>query len=621
MAGRLRERARMRRRGRCRTCRRRRNLLDAHESALHALVALLQNRIGVARRLQQMLLMQPRRRLGCMAARFVIDDEGESFRMRTRSRLVAHGQKVDLALEERLAEAVIAHVRHEGNLGAQTREARDAGGQIAGEPPVERRIQARHVLGAGKPDGSRDRASARRGRAKPLPRRPGEHGGLRQTMKRLAERRRSVGVGGEAGDGGLVATQGISCEVAVGERLVSPKRLRRVDEGAVLARKGRIAEHALPPRMPGLPALGQEGRHRGDAYPARGASRISAKGRVLGSVRTEGALAAGNANTCGGVRAPSHHGSVRARRNAGLAAGSKHLEARKPPLLESGHAVGIERDARHERRIASAEIVAGNAILEEGSLPRKSRLHILPNAIRKPGRIAVFRAAAHRDDDGLLRARDGHVEKPPRLGRLPRLLEAVDGRAECGGAFRAGNDSRQVVSCVILVKGTVVPSLLHQIRRPLAHAGKRRSPVERHIRAPGDGAALQRARAQGIVAELGDRHDGELQTLARMHGHDAHRIALAGGQRARRLARGLDVRRQTRRHASRPQPACGLQVGGVADNLVYVAGAGKALRPGGLKARKPAGIDHDTLHDLGQRHAPDLLGCTVHQRCRAGQRR
>ena len=185
----------------------------------------------------------------------------------------------------------------------------------------------------------------------------------------------------------------------------------------------------------------------------------------------------------------------------------------------------------------------------------------------------------------------------------------------------AARDHGGELFVVELAKRLIRPAFRNQRRSLLLQALEHMAAVERHVGAPFDRAAFQRLRPRRIVAQLGHRHDGKLKALAGVDGHDAHEIAAFGGQRARRLLCELHAQRQLLGHARGPHAAGRLDIARHADGLVHVPRARQPLGTGRLKTRKPPGIGHNALHDIGERHVSHLLGGAAHQACARRKRR
>ena len=108
-------------------------MLDAQETRIYLLVAGAHERIGVAARLETVLLVKLLGRLVGAAAGLVVDEEGGS--------VPVVGEAVDLAFKEE-----VPYRHSEGHFGASVLESGKTGGLVAAEPANERRAQAYLLL-------------------------------------------------------------------------------------------------------------------------------------------------------------------------------------------------------------------------------------------------------------------------------------------------------------------------------------------------------------------------------------------------------------------------------------------------------------------------------------------
>ena len=127
---------------------------------------------------------------------------------------------------------------------------------------------------------------------------------------------------------------------------------------------------------------------------------------------------------------------------------------------------------------------------------------------------------------------------------------------------------------------------------------------QRHdLRPTVDANHLCRTRGLTHAKTLGNRYDRILQTLGRMHRHDAHRAAAFLVKRARRLlARQEAV--ESERNGARRVAELSLRLGNGIERLEHVGGNRLALGTALCQAYKPArGID-GIARDDGERIAP-----------------
>ena len=122
------------------------------------------------------------------------------------------------------------------------------------------------------------------------------------------------------------------------------------------------------------------------------------------------------------------------------------------------------------------------------------------------------------------------------------------------------------------------------------------------LRSALDTPHLSRTRGLTHAKALGDRYDRILQTLGRMHGHDAHRAValLVEGTRGL-LARQEAVEGQ--RDGTRRVAELGLCLGHGVERLEHVGGDGLALGAALRQAHEPAGGIDRVARDGGERIA------------------
>ena len=134
---------------------------------------------------------------------------------------------------------------------------------------------------------------------------------------------------------------------------------------------------------------------------------------------------------------------------------------------------------------------------------------------------------------------------------------------------------------------------------------------QRHdLRPTVDATHLRRTRGLTHAKALGDRHDRILQTLGRMHGHDAYRAVTLLVERAR----GLLARQEAvegERNGARRVAELGLRLGHGVESLEHVGGNGLALGTALRQAHEPAGGIDRVARDGGERIAPHATKCVA----------
>ena len=124
---------------------------------------------------------------------------------------------------------------------------------------------------------------------------------------------------------------------------------------------------------------------------------------------------------------------------------------------------------------------------------------------------------------------------------------------------------------------------------------------QRHdLRSALDATHLRRTGRLAHAKTLGNRHDRILQTLGRMHGHDAYRAVTLLVERAR----GLLARQEAvegERDGARRIAELGLCLGHGVERLEHVGGNGLPLGAALRQAREPAGGIDRVARDGGER--------------------
>ena len=168
-------------------------LPNAHEHALHLGIPLLQHRKRIARRLQQMLVVQRFGRFSSRPAGLVVHYQRRTRRCGKHTRRRNVGKQVDFALKERRGRGA-SHLQEERHFCAHIFAGRNACSHIAGEPPLKRRIQAGMLRRRQAARALKRMLTSRVGTLKHAPRTPCQHRQLRQPVKRCAQIRCSVSI-------------------------------------------------------------------------------------------------------------------------------------------------------------------------------------------------------------------------------------------------------------------------------------------------------------------------------------------------------------------------------------------------------------------------------------------
>ena len=113
------------------------------------------------------------------------------------------------------------------------------------------------------------------------------------------------------------------------------------------------------------------------------------------------------------------------------------------------------------------------------------------------------------------------------------------------------------------------------------------------------------------------RHDGKLQALRGVDGHDAHEVAVSRRKRPRALLQALQEGAVASRQLRRPVSARGLLLRQDPQRLQHGAGARQALGALGLQARQPSRIKRHAAHEPRRRQDRRIAQCIRHDAHRA----
>ena len=223
--------------------------------------------------------------------------------------------------------------------------------------------------------------------------------------------------------------------------------------------------------------------------------------------------------------------------------------------------------------------------------------------------LAAAHAGIHRQNHQLARSRHGDIEQTSPL--LERKLQVVVTQAgKCLGGRTRRTDvlhelwrqpQRRAPALKRMLKLLFDVIALHE--GPIGKINAVEACRQCHdLRSALDATHLCRTGRFAHAKTLGNRYDRILQTLGRMHGHDAHRAValLVEG------TRGLLARQETvegQRDGTRRVAEIGLRLGHGVERLEHVGGNGLALGTTLCQTHKPAGgVDH-VARDGGERIA------------------
>ena len=223
--------------------------------------------------------------------------------------------------------------------------------------------------------------------------------------------------------------------------------------------------------------------------------------------------------------------------------------------------------------------------------------------------LATAHAGIHRQNDQLARTRHGNIEQAgPLLERKLQVVVAQAGKCLGGRARRTDvlhelwrQPQRRALALKRMLKLLFDVVALH--KGSVGELNAVEACRQRHdLRSALDATHLCRTRGLTHAKTLGNRYDRILQTLGRMHRHDAYRAVALLVERAR----GLLARQEAvegKRNGTRRVTELGLRLGHGIERLKHVGGNGLALGTTLCQTHKPAGSVDSIARDGGERIA------------------
>ena len=198
---------------------------------------------------------------------------------------------------------------------------------------------------------------------------------------------------------------------------------------------------------------------------------------------------------------------------------------------------GFQRNAFHNRRLSAPEVAHAPSVVEFGIRQVKRVEHAGQRALRNASRIRLRAHADRRHDKRLFCTREGDIHEPLRLLLVASSEVAPHRQAPVDGAGIFSDRNREFF-LIGSKPQNVVAHLRHSgVVDRIAHRVERASQIERHVYVLAHRRHEQARRRRTVLFHFRNRHNGELETLRRVNGHDAHRIAPGHGKRSGRFFR------------------------------------------------------------------------------------